>query len=40
MPEPMHRAFFRDIPETTLLVDVEQTVRDGKAREELGTREL
>ena len=31
MLEPMYRAFFRDIPETTLLFDVEQMVRDGKA---------
>ena len=30
MVEPMYRAFFRDIPETTLLFDVEQMVRDGK----------
>ena len=31
MVESMHRAFFRDIPETTLLFDVDQMVRDGKA---------
>jgi len=31
MVEPMYRAFFRDIPETLLLFDVEQMVRDGKA---------
>jgi hypothetical protein len=30
MVEPMYRAFFRDIPETTLLFDVEQMIRDGK----------
>jgi len=29
--EPMYRAFFRDIPETTLLFDLNQMVRDGKA---------
>ena len=26
----MYRAFFRDIPETKLLFDVEQMVKDGK----------
>jgi len=31
MVEPMYRAFFRDIPEMTLLFNVEQMVRDGKA---------
>jgi hypothetical protein len=31
MVESMYRAFFRDIPETTLLFDVEQMLRDGKA---------
>jgi hypothetical protein len=31
MVESMYRAFFRDIPETVLLFDVEQMVRDGKA---------
>jgi hypothetical protein len=31
MVEPMYRAFFREIPETPLLFDVEQMVRDGKA---------
>ena len=31
MVESMYRAFFRDIPETRLLFDVEQMVRDGKA---------
>ena len=31
MLEPMYRAFFRDIPETPLLFDVEQMVRDGRA---------
>jgi hypothetical protein len=31
MVEAMYRAFFRDIPETPLLFDVEQMVRDGKA---------
>ena len=31
MVESMYRAFFRDIPETTLLFNVEQMVRDGKA---------
>jgi hypothetical protein len=30
MLEPMYRAFFRDIPETRLLFDVERMVRDGK----------
>jgi hypothetical protein len=30
MLEPMYRAFFRDIPETTLLFDVEQMIGDGK----------
>ena len=30
MLESMYRAFFRDIPETTLLFNVEQMVRDGK----------
>ncbi len=29
--EPMYRAFFRDIPESKLLFDVDQMVRDGKA---------
>ena len=29
MLEPMYRAFFRDIPETRLLFNVEQMVRDG-----------
>jgi hypothetical protein len=31
MVESMYRAFFRDIPETRLLFNVEQMVRDGKA---------
>jgi hypothetical protein len=31
MVEPMYRAFFRDMPETPLLFDFEQMVRDGKA---------
>jgi hypothetical protein len=31
MVEPMYRAFFREIPETTLLFDVERMVRDGQA---------
>ena len=31
MLEPMYRAFFRDIPETTLLFNVDQMVRDGNA---------
>jgi hypothetical protein len=31
MMESMYRAFFRDIPETKLLFNVEQMVRDGKA---------
>ena len=31
MLEPMYRAFFRDIPETPRLFDVEQMVRDGRA---------
>jgi hypothetical protein len=31
MVESMYRAFFRDIPETTLLFDVERMMRDGKA---------
>jgi hypothetical protein len=31
MVESMYRAFFRDIPETTRLFNVEQMVRDGKA---------
>ena len=31
MVEPMYRAFFRDLPETALLFNVEQMVRDGKA---------
>jgi hypothetical protein len=31
MVESMYRAFFRDIPETTLLFNVEQMVQDGKA---------
>jgi len=31
MVESMYRAFFRDIPETSLLFDVDQMVRDGKA---------
>jgi len=31
MVESMYRAFFRDIPETALLFNVEQMVRDGKA---------
>ena len=31
MLEPMYRAFFRDIPETTLLFNLEQMMRDGKA---------
>jgi len=31
MVESMYRAFFRGIPETTRLFDVEQMVRDGKA---------
>jgi len=30
MLEPMYRAFFRDIPETRLLFDVERMVRDGE----------
>lgn len=30
MLEPMYRAFFRDIPETRLLFDVERMVRDGQ----------
>jgi hypothetical protein len=29
MVAPMYRAFFRDIPETTVLFDVEQMTRDG-----------
>ena len=29
--ESMYRAFFRDIPETKLLFNVEQMVQDGKA---------
>jgi hypothetical protein len=29
--ESMYRAFFRDIPETTLLFDVDRMMRDGKA---------
>jgi hypothetical protein len=31
MVESMYRAFFREIPETRLLFDVEQMMRDGKA---------
>jgi hypothetical protein len=31
MVESMYRAFFRDMPETTLLFNVDQMVRDGKA---------
>jgi hypothetical protein len=31
MVQSMYRAFFRDIPETTLLFNVEQMIRDGKA---------
>ncbi len=31
MVEPMYRMFFRDIPESKLLFDVDQMVRDGKA---------
>ena len=31
MVAPMYRAFFRDLPEATLLFDVEQMVRDGSA---------
>jgi hypothetical protein len=31
MVEPMYRMFFRDIPESKLLFDVNQMVRDGKA---------
>ncbi len=31
MLESMYRAFFRDIPETALLFDVEQMVKDGRA---------
>ena len=31
MVEPMYRLFFRDIPESKLLFDVDQMVRDGKA---------
>jgi len=31
MVESMYRAFFREIPETRLLFDVEQMVRDGQA---------
>jgi hypothetical protein len=31
MVPSMYRAFFRDIPETTLLVNVERMVQDGKA---------
>ena len=31
MVESMYRAFFRDIPETRLLFNVDQMVRDGKA---------
>jgi hypothetical protein len=31
MVESMYRAFFRDIPETIVLFDVEQMVQDGKA---------
>ena len=31
MLEPMYRAFLRDIPETTLLFNVDQMVRDGNA---------
>jgi hypothetical protein len=27
------RAFFRDIPETALLFDVEQMIKDGRAKE-------
>ena len=30
MVAPMYRAFFRDIPETTVLFDVEQMTRDGE----------
>jgi len=31
MVAPMYRAFFRDIPETRFLFDVERMMRDGKA---------
>jgi hypothetical protein len=31
MLESMYRAFFRDIPETPLLFDVERMVRDGRS---------
>jgi hypothetical protein len=31
MLESMYRAFFRDIPETKLLFDVEQMVKDGRS---------
>src|SRR5207245_8821439 len=31
MVEPMYRAFFRDIPETKLLFNVDQMVQGGKA---------
>ena len=31
MVDPMYRAFFRDIPETALLFNVEQMMREGKA---------
>jgi hypothetical protein len=31
MVEPMYRAFFRDIPESKLLFDIDQMIRDGKA---------
>ncbi len=31
MVEPMFRAFYRDIPETSLLFDVDKMVKDGKA---------
>ena len=31
MVEPMYRAFLRDIPEASLLFDVNQMVKDGKA---------
>jgi hypothetical protein len=31
MVDSIYRAFFRDMPETTLLFDVDQMVRDGKA---------
>jgi hypothetical protein len=31
MLKSMYRAFFRDIPETKLLFDVEKMVKDGRA---------